>query len=81
VALRSAARVVADPSEVGAAAGDEIAHPQRRRAARLRVARPLFHDPGNATERALTLIYELVDLPAYHVRDLSGREQAVGASL
>jgi CDP-glycerol glycerophosphotransferase (TagB/SpsB family) len=80
-ALRSAARVVGDPSEVGAAADHEIAHPQLRRAARLRVAQPLFHDPGNATERALTQIYELLDLPAYHVRDLNGREHAVGASL
>jgi CDP-glycerol glycerophosphotransferase len=62
-ALRSAARVVSDPTELGRVALEELAHRGRRSAARAAVARTLFHDPGRATERALTLVYELLELP------------------
>jgi CDP-glycerol glycerophosphotransferase len=81
-ALRSAARVVSDPRSVGTVANEEMAHPDRLTAAREAVARPLFHEPGTATERALTVVYELLELPAYHLRDISAaHSQALGAEL
>jgi hypothetical protein len=61
-ALRSAARVVRDASELGRAANEEIVQPERRRRERRAVAEPLFHSPGSATDRALELIYSLVGL-------------------
>ncbi len=62
--LRSAARVVYSAAEIGAAALDELAHPERLARARAEVAREMFFDPGTATERALDMVYELLDLPA-----------------
>jgi hypothetical protein len=61
-ALRSAARVVRDPSEIGRAADEEMADAGRLRERRAAVARPLFHDPGRATERALDVVYHLLEL-------------------
>lgn len=60
--LRSAARVVCNAEEVGAAAVDEIAHPDRRAGARRIVTRDMFYEPGTATERAMNLVYGLLDL-------------------
>jgi hypothetical protein len=78
-ALRQAAYVVADPSDAGRAANDELAHADRRREARAAAARPLFHDPGHATDRALVVIYDLLDLPAYHAPGMRGRAHPIGA--
>lgn len=63
--LRSAARVVTDAADVGPAADAEMTHPERLRAERLAAARPLFHEPGSANDRALHLIYSLLDLPGH----------------
>jgi hypothetical protein len=81
-ALRTAARVVSNPSQVGLAANEEIRNPYRLAAAREAVARPLFHEPGTATDRALVVVYELLDLAASHVRDASATSpQALGAGV
>ena len=77
--LRGAARVVGDASLVGPAANEEMAHPERLRAERRAAAQPLFHEPGSATERALSLLYSVLDLPPYHVHGMSTKP--LGASL
>jgi hypothetical protein len=68
-ALRNAARVVVDAAAVGPAANEEIAAPGRRRASRRAAAQPLFHEPGDATSRALSVVYDLLNLPAHGLRD------------
>jgi hypothetical protein len=60
--LRSAARVVHDASELGRAANEEMAAPQRLRRERRAAAEPLFHAPGTATGRAIELIYSVLEL-------------------
>jgi hypothetical protein len=60
--LRSAAQVVANASAVGAAALDELEHPERHREARERISRALFYEPGSATQRALDVVYGLLEL-------------------
>jgi hypothetical protein len=62
VALRSAARVVTQAADVGRAANEEIASPDRLRGARAAVAQALFYEPGTATPRALTVVYDLLGL-------------------
>ena len=61
--LRSGARVVRTAEEIGDAAIDELTHRDRRSAARRAIAREMFHDPGTATARAVTMVYELLELP------------------
>jgi hypothetical protein len=63
-ALRSAARVVNDASAIGTAAAEELATADRLKNERAAAARPLFHRPGTATDRALEVVYELLDLRA-----------------
>lgn len=60
--LRSAAQVVFDPSEVGRAAVAEIANPRRKAAERAALASAAFFEPGRATDRALAVAYELLQL-------------------
>jgi CDP-glycerol glycerophosphotransferase (TagB/SpsB family) len=60
--LRSMATVVSSPAELGKAVLDAFADPARLRLAR-RQARDLFAYPGHATDRALDVVYELLDLP------------------
>jgi hypothetical protein len=60
--LRSAACVVRDARDVGPAALDEVAHPERRGSARRAVARDLFYEPGSATTRAMQMLYDLLEL-------------------
>jgi hypothetical protein len=80
-ALRSAACVVTDAAEVGRAANDEMARPQRLAAERAAVSRPLFHEPGTATDRALLVAYELLDLSPMHLREGAvSPSRALGAS-
>jgi CDP-Glycerol:Poly(glycerophosphate) glycerophosphotransferase len=64
--LRRAACVVSTADDVGPAALDEIAHADRRSAARQRVVAGMFYGPGTATERALDAAYGLLALPAAH---------------
>jgi CDP-glycerol glycerophosphotransferase (TagB/SpsB family) len=61
--LRSAARVVRTAVEVGPAALAEVADPESLGDRRRAVARDMFHEPGTATERALAMVYDLLDLP------------------
>lgn len=77
--LRGAARVVGDASLVGPAANDEISHPGRLRAERRAAAQLLFHEPGGATHRALDMLYSVLELPPYHVHEMSTKP--LGASL
>jgi hypothetical protein len=58
--LRTAAVVVADPVRLAAAAAAELREPARLSAQRRQVASRIFHDPGRATSRALTLVDELL---------------------
>ena len=60
VLLRSAATVVQMAAEVPAAALHALSHPARLSAARRRVARGLFFDPGQATDRAVELVRGLL---------------------
>ena len=68
--LRSAARVVSTAEDVGPAALEEMAHRDRLADARLRVVREMFYEPGTATERALKMVYDLLDLPGPHFREV-----------
>jgi CDP-glycerol glycerophosphotransferase (TagB/SpsB family) len=76
-ALRTAARVVYRPEEIGRAADQERAHPGRLAARRAAVAGRLFHDPGTATPRALSVVYQLLDLPARIVERATPRRRAM----
>jgi len=69
--LRGAARVVRTADEVGPAALDELAHPDRAAPARRRIVSDLFYEPGTATARALQVVYELLSLPM-HVSAVTG---------
>lgn len=60
VLLRSAASVVSTPAELATRALHALANPAHLSAARRRVARALFFDPGHATERAVRLIRGLL---------------------
>jgi glycosyltransferase involved in cell wall biosynthesis len=62
--LRAAADVVADPKEVGRKIVTALQHPTRLSAQRQQTSADLFHEPGTATERALALVYRLIELPA-----------------
>jgi len=62
--LRSAAEVVRNVEDLVAAVGSELSEPGRLSPARRRVAADLFHEPGTATKRAMTLVLELLGVPA-----------------
>ena len=61
--LRSAATVVRDVDELAAAARAEIAQPGRLSSERVRVAAEMFHEPGQATARAVAVIRDLLAAP------------------
>jgi len=69
--LRNAARVVQAAEDVGPAALDEIDHPERRASARHHVTADMFYKPGTATERALAMVYDLLDLPLASLHEVS----------
>jgi hypothetical protein len=79
--LRSAARVVQTADEVGAAALDELEHRTRRSTARRAIAREMFHEPGTATARAVTMLYELLDLTLPHASEVPVQDANVVESL
>ena len=58
--LRSVASVARTPAEVMEQASASLARPQAFSAARREVAGELFHEPGQATTRAVTLLRELL---------------------
>jgi glycosyltransferase involved in cell wall biosynthesis len=61
--LRACADVVADAREVPQVVGNALADAWRHASARRSTADALFYDAGNATGRAVGLLYELLDLP------------------
>jgi len=63
--LRSAADVVEDVDGLVGAIGRAMAEPQRLGSERRAVASALFHQAGTATDRAVSHIYRLMELPAY----------------
>ena len=60
--LRSAARVVCDSMSLAQAVRASLAAPQVQSFERRRVASQVFYRPGNATERAVRLVYELLGM-------------------
>jgi hypothetical protein len=81
ILLRSAARVVHRAEEVGRVASEELANPDRLSAARRALSREMFYEPGTATERALTMVYELLDLPPSHLPEVERRRAATASVL
>jgi hypothetical protein len=61
--LQHAATVVRDVGALAAAVRAELAEPGRLSNERRRVAGEMFHEPGNATERAVALLRELLAAP------------------
>jgi CDP-glycerol glycerophosphotransferase (TagB/SpsB family) len=74
--LRSMATVAHTPAETVDAVLDALAQPSRLSPARTR-AQELFAAPGTATERALAVVYELLDLTSLPAQE----RQAEAASL
>ena len=62
--MRSAADVAADASRVPALVERQLADPARHAAARRAIAGDLFFEAGTATSRAVSVIYELLELDA-----------------
>ena len=60
--LRSAATVVSSVDQLPQTVRAELSHPGRLAAERARVARQVFHQPGTATQRAVTLVYDMLEL-------------------
>lgn len=75
--LRSAAHVVNDAPALAACVREALGRPGSMSGARRRVAAAMFHDPGNATARAVALARELlnaessarIDVPAAEARE------------
>ena len=67
--LRSAANVVASPEETARAVRQALEDPSRLSGVRRQIARELFHEPGSATARAVSLVLGLLQ-----------RSPAVGAA-
>jgi hypothetical protein len=66
--LRSAAIVVDGVTALRHAVAEALAAPQAKSAARAHAAGEVFYGPGSATDRALALVYELLELaPAAEV--------------
>lgn len=64
--LRSAAEVVDDSGSLVRKVGAALRHPERLSAERRGIAAQLFYRPGTATDRAMGVIYRLLDLEAPH---------------
>jgi CDP-glycerol glycerophosphotransferase (TagB/SpsB family) len=60
--LRAAAALVSDPSQLPEAVGAALRAPATRASERRRAAADVFFAPGSATDRALRLVYELLEL-------------------
>jgi len=61
--LRGMADVVHRPEHLGGALSQALAAPQRHSAARRTATQALFAHAGHATERALQIVYDLIELP------------------
>jgi len=62
--LRGVARLVSRAEALGPVAQDELAEPGRLSAARRHLAARMFHKAGTATPRALSMLYDLLQLAA-----------------
>jgi glycosyltransferase involved in cell wall biosynthesis len=62
--LHAASDVALDPRDVVSKVSAALLAPDRLSAARRETARSLFYRPGTATDRAVSLIYQLMELPA-----------------
>jgi hypothetical protein len=71
--LRRGAQMVYRAEDTGPLAAAALARPDHLSTERQAIAREMFHEPGTATERALTMVYELLDLPAPHLREFASR--------
>ncbi|MGB2714470.1 MAG: CDP-glycerol glycerophosphotransferase family protein [Vicinamibacterales bacterium] len=79
--LRSAATVVSRVEDLAATVSAELGHPARLASARSNAARDVFYQPGTATDRAVTLVYSMLDLApvtALVVRDNASHSAAWG---
>jgi hypothetical protein len=79
--LRGAARVVTRAAEVGPAAVEEVADRHGRSAARRAIVGEMFHAPGTATDRALEMVYQLLEVPAPLARPVLSHEVQTARSL
>jgi len=78
--LRSAATVVSGADELAAVAWAELAQPGRLSNERRRVAEEMFHEPGTATARAVTIIRELLAASMRRVQPVQSPVDAQAAS-
>jgi CDP-glycerol glycerophosphotransferase (TagB/SpsB family) len=78
--LRSAATVVSSAGELAGVVNEELRRPDRLASQRRKVAAEMFHDPGNATDRAVALVRELLDAPLSETALRSPQPAAGGAS-
>jgi hypothetical protein len=74
--LRSAADVVRDAPALADAVRAALASPQLRAEQRARAAGDVFYRPGGATDRAVRLVYELIELPAAMLEAPAGARAA-----
>jgi hypothetical protein len=79
--LRSAAVVVHDDAAVGPVAVAEVDDRGRLSDARRAIVREMFYEPGTATERALGMVYDLLELPAPHLREVPTHQPKTATSL
>ena len=79
--LRAVARLVDRSDEIGPAARDELARSDTLSSARRHLAARMFYGAGNATARALSVLYDLLQLapPEVHARssDIHQKEREV----
>jgi hypothetical protein len=68
--LRGMADVVHGVEDLPAAVAAALAAPERQQAARRAAAQALFAHAGHATERALAVMYELLEIPPRHASDI-----------
>jgi hypothetical protein len=78
--LRSAATVVSSAGALAAVAWAELAQPGRLSNERRRVAEEMFHEPGTATARAVTIIRDLLAASMRRVQPVQSPVDAQAAS-
>ena len=77
--LRAGADVVRDARLVPDAVAAALAHPGRHSPARRATADALFYGAGTATDRAVDLLYELLEMPAPQAERQRARELFVSS--
>jgi len=74
--LRHVGRLVGSIEQLGGAVQDELAASHTRSAARRQLAARMFYGAGTATARALSLLYDLLEMPPAEV-ELDGSKRAL----